>query len=167
MFWILLIAIPITGFLWLGIREDEWGLGVLFGILSGLMTFLVGLVVSAIIFAVAPTTQTELPQSTPLIALQDNTSIHGRSYLGSGRADEDLYYYYLYKTDMGVTQGKVKADEAYIRYTKDNTPRVHPIEQTFTTWFPKFWFFDKDYEEGYIIYLPEDSIITEYQIDLK
>lgn len=104
-----------------------------------------------------------------LVALKDNNSINGNSFLFGGNIDEEFYYFYYYQDGTGTSFAKVQADRAIV--FDDNTdPRIEYIACK--------------HENGIIgrlldptdclfldrrkrIYVPEGSITTEYKLDLE
>lgn len=103
-----------------------------------------------------------------LIALRDNFNIEGHGFLFSSYIDEDLYYVYLYEGPRGITSGKVKAENTYIKYleNEDETPYIIKyMEQHKNHFLNHLWFWGETY---YTIYLPQGSVIENvYEVDLS
>ena len=76
-----------------------------------------------------------------------------------------MKYTFVKKDAFGYTVEQVNADGCYVRYT-DDTPRAVPIKEHYNGWV-KFWVGADEAKNGYIFYLPEGSIIEQYNIDLK
>lgn len=102
---------------------------------------------------------------TKIIALKDNQNINGNFYIFGGYVDEDLYYYYATETEFGYKTKKLKADDAYIKYT-DGEPHIERLDGKFVN--------DNVYLLGscmsgdrYIIYCPEGTVTNEFKVDLE
>lgn len=60
-----------------------------------------------------------------IVALQDNMTIEGSFFLGSGYIEGELYYFYMEKkADGGYTAQKVYADSHCTIYEDSSTPYV-------------------------------------------
>lgn len=106
-----------------------------------------------------------LSESTNIIALKDNQNISGSYFIFSGYVDEELYYYYAKETEFGYITDKIAADNCYIKYT-NNTPKIETYTADFTNkifW----WFAGPMVNNRIIIYCPENTITTEFDIDLE
>lgn len=107
----------------------------------------------------------DLSYSTKIVALKDNQNISGSYFVFSGYVDEKLYYYYAKETEFGYKTEKIAADECYIKYT-DDTPKL----ETYTSNFKNeifYWFAGPLVDSRTIIYCPENTITTEFNIDLE
>lgn len=102
---------------------------------------------------------------TPIVTLEDNiTSRGGTFFLGTGANKSDIYYYYMIDTERGYVMENVKACEAYIKY--DTNPRiVMESGRSFNHWYNYIWAFPMS--THYTIYVPEGTILNNYNIDLK
>ena len=141
---------------------------VLMSVLFSLVAFLIWLLIGAFSLGGAePVSRTPLEnEAIEIYALADGNLIEGHgSFLGSSHVDEELKYTFVKKDAFGYTVEQVDADDCYVKYTKD-TPRAVPIEEHYSGWV-KFWIGDDEAKNGYIFYLPEGSIIEQYNIDLK
>lgn len=68
-------------------------------------------------------------QYTEIVNLQDNSSVNGSFFLGSGSINEESYYVYYYKTDDGFYKlGKTKTDNAKIKITNETPRKVKKIK---------------------------------------
>ena len=105
--------------------------------------------------------------STDLRALKDNSSITGRTFLGSGGVDNTLQYYYLIEEEgKGIVMQKQDANHSYLNYIPTGeTPRVEHVHEDFTNPILRFFTFKKDCY--YSFYIPEGSIDELYQVDLE
>lgn len=168
---ILCIVIAIGIGLWFICEElygFDLGAAVLITPLCALAGLLVWLMIGALTLAAStPTSMTPLEdEAIEIYALADGNLTEGHgSFLGSGHIDEELKYTFVKKDAFGYTVKQVDADVCYVKYT-NGTPKAVPIEERYGGWV-KFWTGDNVAKTGYIFYLPEGSIIEQYNIDLK
>jgi hypothetical protein len=66
--------------------------------------------------------------------------------------------------DLGYTVKKVDADKCHIKYTDDRC-HIEQLDYTFDNGFVRLIAFPTSSE--YIIYIPEGSIVNNYQVDLS
>lgn len=130
--------------------------------------------------------------STDIFALKDNISQEGTYYLGSGSLNNKTYYCYYEHTDEGYRYSKISPEDytVYINYCADDeTPHIDTLCKNKITTInnEEYWlvslkgFFNReDYTVGtvinekeyplfveYKIYVPEGSIIQNYEINLE
>lgn len=107
-----------------------------------------------------------------IYAFSDNTVMSGRVYLMSARFEEELCYYYVANSAYGQKVYKVSSSDTYLNYVSENeTCYMEKYERVYNDTFwnrlliPRFFNFeDSSY---YIAYIPEGSVSTEFQVDLK
>lgn len=140
-------------------------------IVSIFLSILVFLIIGAVVYGISETfvseedVVTEKTETQKLISLEDKSVAQGRFILGTGKINNDDYYYYVAEKDKGYKTDKVSIDNCYIRYTNDN-PRIEKyFGKTFKNWF--MWIYAMPAKRYYIIYVPEGTIIMNYCIDLK
>lgn len=107
----------------------------------------------------------DVDSDTKIIALKDNQNVNGSFYILGGYVDEDLYYYYATETEFGYKTEKMKADNAYIKYT-DNEPHIERYVGDFANEGAYFWGFPMC-DDRYIIYVPEGTVTNEFNVDLE
>ena len=104
-------------------------------------------------------------ESTNLIALQDNIGYNIYKYYV--RSDGDNYTY-LYETDEGITSATIPAKQSYLNYT-DEVPYV--VTKTCVGYKNKIlnliFIPSICIKNVYYVYIPEGTITTGYNIDLK
>lgn len=104
-------------------------------------------------------------ESNNLIALQDNIGYN--SYKTYVRLNENNYTY-LYETDEGITSATIPAKQSYLNYT-DEIPYV--VTKTCVGYKNKIlnliFIPSISIKDVYYIYVPEGTVTTEYNIDLK
>lgn len=83
------------------------------GLLAGTVGFVTGLVISFTISFIVPA-ETIFKEKTSLVALQDNQSIGGKFFLGSGSFHGEFYYVFYKNTSDGIELDKVNATAAKI-----------------------------------------------------
>lgn len=101
-------------------------------------------------------------QSVDIASLQDNSSVSGQFFLGSGQVNGTMAYtYMIHDADGGYTMKTIDAVDAKIYESDDATPHIE-------TWNMKksFLFLYED-KTVYKIYIPENSIKINYDIDLQ
>ena len=168
---ILCIAIAIGIGVWVSYEACygfDLGTTALITPLCALAGILVWLLIGALsLCGSEPVSKTPLEdEAIEIYALADGNLTEGHgSFLGSGHIDEELKYTFVKKDAFGYTVEQVDADACYVKYT-DDIPRAVPIEERYNG-FIKFWTGDNVAKSGYIFYLPEGSIIEQYNIDLK
>lgn len=105
----------------------------------------------------------------PILALNDNASISGRFFLGTGSIDGSMKYFYLYQADRGIKTGYVSADESYVNETDTYSPRIEhyiqrPVGGKYRVFLPDP---DSQYEDYYNLVIPKGSIMYNYRVDLQ
>ena len=129
--------------------------------------------VFSLIFIIGFETNIEIDETVveriELVNLQDNSQIGGyggRCYVKITTSEVYCYYYRL--DDGGVKLGKVRASEATI-YQGDYIPCIKTIEACkkpygMTVKQSKFWLFHEG-EKFYEIYVPEGTVVEEFNLD--
>lgn len=97
-----------------------------------------------------------------VMCLNDNSMMSGRFYLRSGYIDENLYYLYGYKTSSGgMKTQKVKANITTVYFDDSVEPCAKWYKETQQWWFLTNTTYSCD------IYVPTDSLVADYTIDLQ
>ena len=143
-------------------RDYIWWISIVASVLCGGLTLIVTGVIGT---AISPNEIIYKETATPIVALEDNiTSRGGTFFLGTGANKSDIYYYYMIDTERGYVMKNVKAYDAYIKY--DTNPRiVTESGRGFNHWYNYIWAFPTS--SHYTIYVPEGTILNNYNIDLK
>lgn len=165
MIWILVFII-IAFFFYKGI-SDPWdntiGEKVLFWILSiilsGCMSIILLGITSMCLIEVVELEYTKT-SDIEIVALQDNQNINGNFYIFSN----NINYYYAIEDEFGYKVKKVSMKEAYIKYT-NGTPYIEVYSAEFANWW-NYIFGVSIAPNIYIIYCPEGTLVTNYNIDL-
>lgn len=130
--------------------------GLLFGVLLG------------IIIAILLPTKTETSKITYKIeALQDNNSVSGSFFLGSGNIKGDMKYVFYYEDNGYYKLKQIRCNNASIKYS-DETPKVEkydivPVKDAFINNFSIYICT----VSKYIIYVPNGSIKQNYTLDAQ
>lgn len=145
----------------------DWWEKLLLIILEALGAFVLAMLVVLIVSLAFSNAEFEYNKTDDIeiVALNDNLGNTGRFYLMGGYSDSDLYYYYATETVLGRKVDKVKAEDSYVNYTSDKSRIV-----TYTAVFTKKWmdwFAFPLVSDRYIIYCPEGTMTTEFNIDLE
>ena len=99
-------------------------------------------------------------------AIEDNRDVKGRMYYRSGYIEQKLYYY-LVKENNGYKEiTKIPADKTRIIETNNEQPKVIYYAEYFsrTNNLVDEWNYGNDY---YLLYIPENTITTDWNIDLE
>lgn len=170
MFWIIAGCIAIVLAIIFTCCEDLLDLGEKIGfafmwvIVVVFATFLL-LALSSKIASSCAEAEYKLESDTKIVALKDNQNISGNFYIMGGYVDEDLYYYYAVETQFGYKTEKVKASNAYIKYT-DDEPHIEKYTGDFAKSGMYFWGIPM-YDDRYVIYCPEGAVTNEFEVDLE
>ena len=142
-------------------KDCFWWISIVASLLCGTLT----LIITALIGTAISSNEIIYEETvTPIVALEDNVTSRGQFFLGTGTSKSDIYYYYMIDTERGYVMKNVKACDAYIKY--DVEPRI-VIENGcgFKHWYNNIWAFPVSTQ--YTIYVPEGTILNNYNIDLK
>lgn len=105
-----------------------------------------------------------------VVAFKDNIATQGRTYLTRGYFEDNLYYFYLRDTSMGLKQGKMRADHTYINYT-DGEPHVEYYEDRYRddVGWVKWFTTDERSGDGYYYkaYVPAGTVEEEFRVNLE
>ena len=100
-----------------------------------------------------------------IYSCKDNRDVSGNFVLGTGHIDETLFYYYIIDTEQGQKIDKVKSDYTYIQSTH-NAPKIIEYRATgFKYKVHYLYSFPANYY--YVLYVPENTIKYEYNVDME
>ena len=109
----------------------------------------------------------EITSVKNISSLKDNVSIEGRGgFLRGTTIENQLYYYYMVETENGYTFEKIDANNTYIKYS-DNNFRIETKSYLTFDNPVLYWFALPMRNSETIIYIPEGSIVYDYEIDLE
>lgn len=164
----LTILVPICFFIGgiiAAIRERDWEYFWMISIVASLLCGVLTLIVAAIVGTCIPSSEIVYEETVrPIVALEDNMASNGTFFLGTGTVKDSIHYYYMIETERGYKIQDIAASNAYIKY--DTNPRI-VIENGcgFKHWYNNIWAFPV--RTHYTIYVPEGTILNNYNIDLK
>lgn len=142
-------------------RDYLWWISIIASFLCGGITLIITALIGT---AISPNEIIYKETATPIVALEDNIASRGQFFICTGTNKSDIYYYYMIDTEYGYTMKNVKACDAYIKY--DTNPRiVTESGRGFNHWYNYIWALPVS--SHYTIYVPEGTILNNYNIDLK
>ena len=147
---------------------NDWFEKILLSILTVVVSAVITLMVlslSSVITSCCAEIDYNMVSDTKIIALKDNQNVSGNFYIMGGYIDEDLYYYYATETEFGYKTEKVRADNAYIKYT-DGETHIERYVGEFANDSANLWGFPMCYDR-YIIYCPDGTVTNEFIVDLE
>lgn len=147
---------------------NDWVEKILESIIAVLVSFLITfimLIVSSTIVTGCAEINYNVVSDTKIIALKDNQNISGNFYIMGGYVNENLYYYYATETEFVYKTEKVKADNAYIKYT-DGETHIERYVGEFANDGANLWGFPMC-NDRYIIYCPDGTVTNEFIVDLE
>lgn len=159
------MLVPIISWI---LNYDWWDdLGEILGglLLMSIIGSLIGLAIS-ILFSCIPLQRHWIQNNyVELLALQDNHTISGSFFLGSGDVNGKMKYYFYYKCQNG---GYIM-DALDVYNTKifeyDMTPHILSYKQVYTK--SIFNYLGLIYSTKHEIYIPKNSILRDIRLDLK
>lgn len=145
---------------WLGFID--WLMLIFLGALGVLLS--AGIVV---LLSFIPETEPKFKETIEITALKDNSELHGSFYLGSGSIDEETYYYFMTETNKGKKMDKVSTKDAYLNEGETENTYIEVYDLVFTNSIAKFLFGESSGYDEYIFYIPENSVTTEFNVDME
>lgn len=164
MFVFIAILIPIT---WYGYNEEMAWFFSFVGIIVGILGAIA--VTSMVSYIVTNDNNTVYVKTseTQIIALQDNSSVSGSFFLGSGSIKGVMKYTYLTNTEDGIKMNQVNSESSYILEENASNPRIIVSTPEFTN--KSLWWWATSPWRGVKtqIYIPKGSVKTNYNVDLE
>ena len=167
--WTVIICIALAVSISICVSYTEWGYidmdSVLFDVYIGV---LLGAGIGALIAVIIPSKTETKVEIVNLVTLQDNNSVRGSFFLGSGNIDGKMKYVYYYEAEGGYKMGQTNYEQALIKYTED-TPRMETIKEIKTNDFSNNFTISLhcSCEDDVVIYIPKGTIKTDYVLDAK
>ena len=106
-----------------------------------------------------------IESSKELIALKDNSTIDGTFFLGSGSINGEMKYVAMVKDKNGYKMETYRIEDVYINEV-DNNFRIEEIGYEFKNE-NMYLFFGNIKNHTYRVYIPKDSVVQNYKIDLE
>lgn len=170
MIW-LILGVIVCSIIIIGIFRDRYNDLLdkfFFSFLTLLLSFVISILVlvgvSAIVSCCADINY-NIISDTKIIALKDNQNVSGNFYIMGGYVNEDLYYYYAVETEFGYKTEKIKAENAYIKYT-DGETHIERYDGEFANSGVNFLAMPMC-DDRYIIYVPDGTVTNEFVVDLE
>lgn len=138
-------------------------------ILAAIIFGLFGAFIGALIAVIIPGKMIEQKETVQIVAIQDNITMNGSFFLGSGQIDGEMKYMYYYKSDNNTYKfGDIDADICSISYDSID-PRIvltYEIKDE-NAFINNFTLTHKPRLVKATIYIPEGSLVSNYNLDLK
>ena len=151
--------------IWFYFMTESFGdalLGSIIGLFAGTLACLI---IGTVIGGFLPVK--EVVEEKPLYALTDTTSIQGSKYLFSGYIEDKLTYRYIIDTERGKHLEEINTTNVYIN-EGDYDPHVKiyntELAKDWYYWFANNLVYDTTYYEFYV---PKNTLIHNYQVDLE
>lgn len=160
----IIFIIPVLFFVvgfYSGINEyfGGFGLGLLKGVFA--LAISIGLVMAIIgITSVIAPTHYNLTWQRELVSLKGKQSVHGDFFLGTGKIDSNMKYYYFYQKESGYKLESVNASKATLSYS--NNPNIKKKQQYFDNNLISLIVSPVAWGYTYHIEIPEDSIKRDF-----
>jgi len=159
-----IVSVIFTGYIMFKFGYDivDFCFGIPLGLLVGVLVFLVGLLPTFIL-------QSEPidPHKTEIYSIKDSSRVQGRFVLGSGTVKEDQYFYYVVEKNGFKSVDKAKVENSKMKEGDVEQPYVVTYEMQFKSAIARFFYGKYTGEKSYEFYLPENTITTDYKIDLE
>ncbi|MCR9040819.1 hypothetical protein QRX25_14850 [Bacillus sp. L381] len=140
----------------------EYLFGAFFGVVAAVVVFLIAVIPSFCI-----ETKPVNPHKTEIYSIKDNAKTSGSFVLGSGSINEKQYFYFVKEKDGFKTVSKTAVEDSKMKEGKYANPYVLTYDMEYKSPFARFFYGKEAPGESYEFYLPEDTITTEYKIDLE
>ena len=135
----------------------------LFGILGALLGGLIGLVI-----AFALPAKTEIVKTTyNLEALQDNNSVKGSFFLGSGQIEGKMKYVFYYENEGYYKLEQADYSEVKVKYSDEKPKAERFNRKNVKDAFINNFAIDCNCYQEYIIYVPKGTIKQNYSLDAQ
>lgn len=132
------------------------------GILAGLIAVCIALIPGFFL-----PTHPAAPVKTEVSSLKDTSETSGRFVLGSGTASAEPYFYYAVEKDGFTTINKAKILSSKIREGSYENPYVLTYDVQYKSAIARFFYGNSTGLNTYEFYLPENTITTDYKIDME
>ena len=169
---LLFIIIPILiGLLFSFFWHREWQkLDFITDILVAFMVVVVSFL-AMLLLVTAITTPAEQEyihiETIPIYAIENNNSIHGSFFLGSGSVSGKAKYYYISDYKEGKKIYSIDLNKAYVVESNDKIPCIEVYKSQFTNEWLRKHFINVHEENAYKIIIPVGSIKYNFNVDLR
>lgn len=136
-------------------------------IASSVNGFVVGAVIGLFVSIMLPMDTYDKQYSLSIETLQDNNSVSGRFFLGSGQIEGKMKYVFYYEEDGLYTMMQLDYNLVQIKYS-DNKPKLIITEKYPSDAFINYFAIDFDaFSKTYIIEVPKGTIKNNYNLDAQ
>lgn len=168
---LIIVVCTIVGFVleFKGDNYDEPILRFFISVLCGVLGCSVGLLISMLLI---PITTNIAPVENKVVekniyALNDTSSAKGMAYLFSGYVNDELKYRYVIDTPDGKQVKETETDNVFIK-EGDYTPKIKIHKKVLKNKTYGILFFTSlSDEEKVEFYVPKNTVINEYNVDLQ
>jgi len=160
----IIVAVIFAGYYIFEIGYDiiDFFVGILFGLMAGALAFLIGFLPAFFLQS-----ESVAPHKTEIQSIKDVSTTEGSFVLGSGTVKEDQYFYYVVEENGFKSVDKAKVKDSKIKEGNIKQPYVVTYEMQFKSAIARFFYGKYTGEKTYEFYLPENTITTDYKIDLE
>lgn len=136
---------------------------ILFSIIGSIFGFIVGCIIATAL----PMSKCDKHYSYNIVNLQDNNSIKGNFFLGSGQIEGKMKYVFYYEENGLYKMNQIDYDKVSIKYSDDQA-KVNVTEVDLTDSLINYFGIDWDLgNKTYIIEVPKGTIQNNYSLDAK
>lgn len=161
----ILLALSIPIGIFAGIRYFLTGREFIDLIIGFIQGFFISLGLLFVIAWMLPMQSEKSHTTYNLESLIDGNGIQADFFLGCGTIEGELHYAFYYEHEKGYKLEKVKAEDAYVRYSDKNQMTI--IKDSLTDSWINLFALDLEYEKEYIFEVPENSIKNQYKLDTQ
>lgn len=156
----------VVGWLKLEYKDElsDYAMGVFMSVIFGFFGLLLGFGISVGVGAALPK-EYVLDKQMELVAIQDTSGIQGRFFLGAGTIESKFYYVFYQRERNGIRFGNVPAENAVVYEENRDDGLIKEYDKRFMAGWHDF--FGATWGERYDIFIPEGSILHEFNLDLK
>tara|TARA_R110002020_G_scaffold381847_1_gene592758 strand:+ start:189 stop:692 length:504 start_codon:yes stop_codon:yes gene_type:complete len=99
--------------------------------------------------------------------LQDNSSVSGDFFLGSGNIEGNMKYVFYYKTNGGFKMKQIDYDDVIIKYSETRKEVIeHKEEMVSDSWINNFAY-DASTVLEYEVFVPKGTIRSNFNLDAQ
>lgn len=163
--WVILAGVVgLTVLLWSIIHNKNVAQGIVGFLASAFTILFIGVVFYSLIGECFTADTVYETETHPLLALSDHTDTSGHFFLGTGTIKETQQYFFIEQlNETDYQKSNVPCDKSILRFSSE--PRIERIKYRNSSGIINF-FFDTS-RTVYYIYIPPDSVVCQFSIDLN
>ncbi len=169
-FWGCIIVAFVFGIVALFDEYNDLGLKIILLLISPVIGFMIGIFLMLIIscaVSLFAKQETVFDYQENLYTIQDNITTNGNFFLGTGRINDNLKFYYATKDDKGI-QIKTLINDSNVRIIEDDEKVIKYYKPIYSSEIIKKLFTEPMISDYQIeLHIPKSSVIMDYNIDLK